>query len=79
MEIEVKKEDLSLVECGGAYREARATVVVDSTLTPFKQRQALFFEVLSLHLDPLECHAELMNELAHILAESLELLESNSG
>lgn len=75
MEIEVRKEDLSQVDCGGAYRETRACIIVDSSLSPFKQRQALIYEVLSLHLDPLECSRELMAEIAHVLAESLELLE----
>jgi len=75
LEIEVIKEDLSQVDCGGAYREAKACIIVDSSLSPFKQRQALIFEVLSLHLDPLECSCELITELARVLTESLELLE----
>ena len=75
MEIEIKKEDLSHVDCGGAYREAKVYIMVDSTLSKFKQRQSLIYEVLSAHLDPLECNVMLMTELAHILAESLEQLE----
>lgn len=76
MEIEIKKEDLSQWDCGGAYREARAYIMIDSTLSPFLQRQALIHEILSLHLDPLECSPELITELAHILTESLEQLEN---
>ena len=76
MEIEVKREELGQVDCGGAYRVAELTVVVDSSLSPFKQRQALIYEILSAHLDPLECNVNLMTELAHIIAESLEQLKA---
>jgi hypothetical protein len=75
MEIEIKHEDLSQVDCGGAYREASLKIFVDETLPPFKQRQALIYEILSAHLDPLECHVPLITELAHILAENLEQLK----
>jgi len=75
MEIEIRREDLSHVDCGGAYREVKAYIIIDSSLSPFLQRQSLIHEVLSLHLDPLECSQELITELAHILAESLEQLE----
>jgi hypothetical protein len=75
MEIEVVKEDLSKIDCGGAYREAKAVITVDNTLPLFKQRQALIHEILSLHLDPLEFSNAMISELAFIIAESLELLE----
>lgn len=76
MEIEVRKENLSSWDLGGAYREGKTVITVDSSLTPLLQRQALIHELLSLHLDPLECQQELITELAHILAESLEQLNS---
>lgn len=75
MEIEIKKEGLSNVDSGGAYREAKVYIMVDSSQSPFKQRQSLIYEVLSAHLDPLECNIVLITELAHILTESLEQLE----
>lgn len=77
MEIEIHKEDLSNVDCGGAYRRAELTVVVDSSFSPFKQRQALIYEILSAHLDPLECNVSLITELAYIIAESLEQIKAD--
>lgn len=75
MEIEIRKEDLSQIDCGGAYRDGKVYIMVDSSQSLIKQRQALIYEVLSLHLDPLECNMSLTTELAHILAECLEQLE----
>jgi len=75
MEITVQREDLSLIDCGGGYREATLKIFIDDTLSPIKQRQSLIYEVLSAHLDPLECNIALMTELAYITAEALEQLE----
>lgn len=76
MEIEIKREDLSRWDCGGAYREGKVTITVDSSLSPLLQRQALIHELLSHYLDPLECSQELITELAQVLTESLEQLEN---
>ena len=74
MEITIQRENLSQVDCGGAYREVDVKIFVDDSLPLIKQRQALIFELLSLYLDPLECSGDLITEIAHKLAESLEEL-----
>lgn len=75
MEIKITKEDLSQVECGGAYREEEAKIIVDSTISPRMQRQAVIFEVLSLLLDPLECSPDLIAEISYKLGDALDQLD----
>jgi len=75
MELEIKREDLSHVDSGGAYQEVKAVITIDSSLSKFKQRQSLIYELLTLYTDPMEFNAELNTELAHVIAENLEQLE----
>lgn len=75
MDIKVIKEDLSQWDCGGGYRVVMAEIFIDSSLSLVMQRKALVFEVLSLYLDPLEKQADLMDELAQTIAESIDQLD----
>lgn len=74
MDIQIIKEDLSKFDCGGAYREVEVTITVDSSLSLIMQRQSLVFEILSLYLDPLEYKGDLIDDISHTIAESLEIL-----
>lgn len=74
MDIQIVKEDLSNIDCGGAYRTVTAKIIVDSSLSLVKQKQSLVYEILSLYLDPLEYKGDLFDDLSHIIAESLEQL-----
>lgn len=74
MEIKITKEDLSQIECGGAYREEEVRIVVDSTISLRLQRQAVIFEVLSVLLDPLECSGDFITEVTLKLGDALDQL-----
>lgn len=74
MEIKVIKEDLSQVDCGGAYKEMAVSICVDKTLPLRRQRQALIYEVLSAYLDPIECQQAMMDDIANSIADALDEL-----
>jgi hypothetical protein len=74
MEITVKKEDLSLHDCGGGFREVDIIITVDKTLSPRLQRQAVIFEVIGALTDPFETDFEFITEMTEKIGDALDQL-----
>ena len=58
-DIIVKKEDLSLHDCGGGMRHTVSEITIDSSQSPELQLRAVVYEVLSAFLDSIISHEKL--------------------
>ena len=80
MDIEVKVEDLSQVDCGGGLREVKAVVTIDKTQSYRLQRQHLLYESLASMLEyviPHEIILDITNELGNTLDQLDGLIIKN--
>ena len=67
----IKKEDLSLHDCGGGYRSTVTEIVIDSTQSLPLQQRAVIYELLSSMLDSIISHDKLLS-ITHTLCDALD-------
>lgn len=76
MQIILKKENLSEVDCGGGIRETTTIITIDSSLTPRRLREAAIHETLGALLDnDIEERHEFVDYLTRKLVDVLDQLE----
>jgi len=67
----IRKEDLSLHDCGGGFRRTVTEITIDSTQSPELQQRAVVYELLSSMLDSIICHDKLLS-ITHTLCDALD-------
>ena len=70
MDLTVRGEDLSHIDCGGGYRCTSANVHYDDTLPEVRQMQSVIMEALGCKLDATVCE-ESLNDLADFVLDAL--------
>jgi hypothetical protein len=76
MNIEFKKEVLSVPDMSPAYRAVDVRIWVDERLTLEEQLHGAFYEIVSCHFDPHEDRREMCLEVAgHLLDAYIALRE----
>ena len=63
-----------LADTGGAYREIKAEVTIDSRTSQREQLHSAFYEVLGAYLDPTEAEREKILEMADTLMEAYDCI-----
>jgi len=78
MEIEVIRDvNLGLFDTGGGFREVRAKITIDDSLSPRMKRHTLIFETIGACLGFAIPHKE-RHELTDTLIDALDQLEGVS-
>jgi len=74
MEITYSTENLSHVDTGGGFRDIKAHITIDSSLSPRRQKEAVLYETLACYLEPM-FSGEFVDELVRHLIEALDAIE----
>lgn len=76
MQIILKKENLSEVDCGGGLRDITAMITIDASLPPRRQREVAIFETLASLLDSdVEHRHEFIDYVTRKVVDVLDQLE----
>jgi len=73
--IQIHKEDLSSYDTGGAIREVNASITVDSSMPPERQRECVIHEILGIYLGSI-LDVDMLEQIAQSVNEAIEDLES---
>jgi len=77
-DLDVCFEDLSKIDCGGAYRQVDVKIFVDKTLPLVRQKEAAIHETLGLFLGSL-LEPDMIEEIAQQLMFVVDRIDAENN